>query len=71
MDAISVVHEHGETGLCGGGGGELRVLGMRSASTALDKADHCSLEPPPGSEICGFFGTSGAWMDSLGIVYTA
>lgn len=28
MDAISIVHEHGETGLCGGDGGEQRVLGQ-------------------------------------------
>ena len=27
MDAISIEHEHGETGLCGGAGGELRILG--------------------------------------------
>ncbi|KAK9894192.1 hypothetical protein P389DRAFT_198278 [Cystobasidium minutum MCA 4210] len=48
------IWEGGETGLCGGGGGDIRVL-----------------EPPPGSEICGMFGTYGAWMDSLGLLYTA
>lgn len=30
MDAVSVCWEGGETGLCGGGGGELRVLGEQA-----------------------------------------
>lgn len=27
MDAVSIVWEHGQTGLHGGGGGEVRILG--------------------------------------------
>lgn len=53
-DAVSISHTHGETGLCGGGGGDIRVLAA-----------------PEGSEICGFFGSSGQWMNSLGLLYTA
>lgn len=72
MDAVSVVWEGGQTGLCGGGGGDLRVLGMFLRALCRDFHLLIALfyaEPPAGKAICGVFGTYGAWMDSLGLIY--
>lgn len=71
MDAVSVVWEHGETGLVGSGGGDLRVLGEWLELWSLKSVADIRLDAPSGSEICGLHGTAGAWMNSLGLLYTA